>query len=73
TGGRFVITTTAKPAFTPYIQSVKLNGDVHRKNWISIRALTAGGRLSFTLGKSPSRNWGAKPNDAPPSLSNGSR
>ena len=38
TGGRFVITTTAKPAFTPYIQTVKLNGVVHGQNWINIKA-----------------------------------
>ncbi|MHB1767203.1 MAG: GH92 family glycosyl hydrolase [Phycisphaerae bacterium] len=73
TGGRFVITTTAKPAFTPYIQSVKLNGKVHQQNWINIKALTAGGRLSYILGKTPNRNWGAKPADAPPSLSNNAR
>ncbi len=69
TGGRFVITTTAKPAFTPYIQSVKLNANVHRQNWINIKALTSGGRLSYILGKTPNRNWGAKASDAPPSLS----
>ena len=72
TGGRLVITTTARPAFTAYIQSVKLNGSVHKANWINIKTLTAGGRLSFTLGKSPNRNWGAKPNDAPPSVSSSS-
>jgi predicted alpha-1,2-mannosidase len=69
TGGRFVITTTAKPAFTPYIQSVKLNGMMCKANWIDIKAITSGGRLSFQLGKTPNRNWGAKPTDAPPSLS----
>ena len=73
TGGRFVITTTAKPAFTPYIQSVKLNGNAQNADWINVKALTAGGRLAFTLGKSPNRNWGGKPDEAPPSLGRSSQ
>ena len=71
TGGTFVITTTPRPAFMPYIQSVRLNGSVQNANWIHVQNITGGGRLSFELGKTPDRNWGAKSADAPPSLSAG--
>jgi predicted alpha-1,2-mannosidase len=69
TGGRFVITTTPKPAFTPFIQSVKLNGNRYKRNWIEFKQISSGGRLSIKLGKQPNKHWGAAANEAPPSLS----
>ncbi|MGC8541183.1 MAG: glycoside hydrolase domain-containing protein, partial [Phycisphaerae bacterium] len=68
TGGRFVITTTSSPALTPYIQSVKLDGRAQKADWIKFKEVTRGGRLSFTLGKTANRNWGAAPKEEPPSL-----
>ncbi len=69
TGGRFVIATTSAPATTPCIQSIKLDGHAQKADWIKFGNITSGGRLSFTLGKTPNRNWGAAATDAPPSLS----
>jgi putative alpha-1,2-mannosidase len=51
------------------IQSVKLDGNAHKRNWISFRDIAAGGTLHFNLGDSPNRSWGAAAQDAPPSLS----
>ncbi len=69
TGRRFIITTAPEnPAFTPYIQSVQLNGGVWKANWIKFKNISHGGRLAFKLGKTPNKKWGAAPTDAPPSL-----
>ncbi len=67
-GSQFAIVTTPTPAFTPYIQSVKLNGHLRGANWIHFRSITDGGKLSFVLGKMPDRQWGSRNADAPPSL-----
>jgi len=69
TGGRFLITTTHKAAFTPYIQGVEINGHVLNDNWIEFNRISQGGRLSFKLGKTPNKKWGSASADAPPSFS----
>ncbi len=69
TGGRFIIRTTPKPAFTPYIQSVKLNGHIHRVDWMTFQTIAAGGRLAIGLGTTPNKKWASAPTDAPPSIS----
>ncbi|HUZ45042.1 MAG TPA: GH92 family glycosyl hydrolase [Terriglobia bacterium] len=65
----FTIEAPADAAAKPYIQSVKLNGHEHSKNWIGFQSITAGGRLQFALGREPNKSWGSAPQDAPPSLS----
>ena len=68
-GKTFTVTTSADPEANPYIQAVQLNGHDQQRNWISFRDIAAGGKLDFTLGSEPNRSWGAKADDAPPSLS----
>ncbi len=68
-GKHLVITTTAEPASTPYIQSVKLNGRPQHHCWLPVGAITHGGHLTFDLGAQPDQSWGAAPADRPPSLS----
>ena len=68
-GKTFTIEAPADAAAQPYIQSVKLNGREHSKNWIGFQSITAGGRLKFELGREPNKSWGSAPQDAPPSLS----
>ena len=70
TGGRFVITTTPTPMFTPYIQGARLNGIVQKADWIKFSDITDGGKMSFTLCKNPDKNWGSAALEAPPSLTN---
>lgn len=67
-GEAFTITTSPAPDTTPYIQRTMLNGRDHTQNWLNFRELTAGGTLHFNLGVTPNMQWGAAPNDAPPSL-----
>ena len=68
-GKTFTIDTSPNPETNQYIQSVKLNGQTHAKDWIWFQDISRGGRLSFMLGSSPNKQWGAAPADAPPSLS----
>lgn len=50
-----------------YIQSVKLNGEVYRKNWIDHGFFLNGGTLELTLGPKESA-WGTGEEDVPPSV-----
>ncbi len=68
-GKAFTIETTSNPDATPYIQSVKLNGNDQQHNWITYQDMTNGGTLHFVLGSDPNQAWGSAPQDAPPSLS----
>ncbi len=69
TGKTFTIETSPNPESTPYIQSVKLNGNEHAQNWIPFGDISAGGTLQFALGATPNKSWGSAASDAPPSLS----
>jgi predicted alpha-1,2-mannosidase len=68
-GRTFTIETSENPETTPYIQSVKLNGHIHPRNWISFREISDGGVLRVSLGADPNRSWGSGAKDIPPSLS----
>jgi len=68
-GKDFTIETGNDPVAHPYIQSVRLNGKAHDRNWISFRDIAAGDTLQIDLGTDPNRSWGAAMADAPPSLS----
>jgi putative alpha-1,2-mannosidase len=46
-----------------------LNGRAHTRNWIAFHNITDGGTLHFVLGATPEKHWGARAEDAPPSLS----
>ncbi len=50
-----------------YIQSVTLNGKQLDHCWIDRSKLLEGGRLVFTMGKEPNKNWGTT--EPPPSMS----
>jgi predicted alpha-1,2-mannosidase len=68
-GKTFTIETSPDPEKNLYIQSVKLNGRAHSKNWIAFHDMSDGGSMRFELGASPNQSWGAAKQDAPPSLS----
>ena len=69
TGKTFTVETSPKPEANPYIQSVKLNGNDHQRNWITYQDMTDGGTLHFDLGANPNHLWGSVAKDVPPSLS----
>lgn len=69
TGKTFTIDASGAAPDAAYIQNVTLNGQPHSHNWISFKAISAGGTLHFSLGTTPNESWGDAPSDAPPSLS----
>jgi predicted alpha-1,2-mannosidase len=69
-GKTFTIESSPDAKSNEYIQSVKLDGQSHAKNWIWFQDISKGGTLSFDLGTAPNKSWGSAPDDAPPSLSN---
>ncbi|MEH3103608.1 MAG: GH92 family glycosyl hydrolase [Sphingomonas phyllosphaerae] len=56
-----------------YIQSATLNGISHDRPWLAREELQAGGTLRFTMGATPNKAWGARPEQAPFSLSTAKR
>lgn len=56
-----------------YIQSATLNGVPHDNPWLSREALQGGGTLRFVMGPTPNKAWGARPEQAPFSMSEAKR
>ncbi len=68
-GKTFTIEASPQPEANGYIRSVKLDGQAHEKNWIRFADVSKGGTLQFLLAPTENQQWGAAPEDAPPSLS----
>jgi putative alpha-1,2-mannosidase len=51
-----------------YINDVSVEGRPTSRSWISESLITRGGRVSFTLSKSPGKTWGTGADDVPPSF-----
>jgi predicted alpha-1,2-mannosidase len=51
----------------PYIRAMSLNGRAYDRPWTTYCALARGGTISYQLGPSPVRGWGASMADLPPS------
>lgn len=54
-----------------YILSATLNGEPFHRPWIPHADIAAGGELVFEMGPEPNTEWGARPEDGPPSQSTG--
>ena len=54
-------------ADTPYVRSVTFNGRPWTKIWIAHADLMKGGRLVFTMSKTPVKTFGRPKADRPPS------
>ena len=52
-----------------YIQSVEFNGVAHDKTFFTHDALEQGGTITFVMGATPNKAWGASPAAAPFSMS----
>ena len=51
----------------PYVQSLKVNGQVWNKPWFRYLDISHGGTLVYELGTAVNTNWGSDPADVPPS------
>jgi predicted alpha-1,2-mannosidase len=58
-------------AANPYVQSLKVNGRPSDRTWIPYDTFAQGATLQFKLGSTPNKAWGTKPDDAPPSFTEG--
>ncbi|MBB5352968.1 putative alpha-1,2-mannosidase [Haloferula luteola] len=69
-GKELVISAPGNDSSTVYIQSLKVDGKPYASTSIDSSMFQEGGKLEFVLGAKPSR-WGAAPEEAPPSLTEG--
>ncbi len=58
-------------AANPYVQSLTIGGNPYERTWIPYDTFSQGATLEFTLGPTPNKDWGNKPDDAPPSFTEG--
>jgi len=58
-------------ATNPYVQSLTVNGQPYESTWIPYSTLEQGATIQFKLGATPNKQWGTKPDDAPPSFTEG--
>ena len=68
-GKDFVIKAENASPKNKYIQSAELNGKLYDKSWLLHSDIAAGGTLMLYMGDRPNREWGSKPEAAPPSMS----
>jgi predicted alpha-1,2-mannosidase len=66
-GKRFEIEAIGCSRDNKYVQSASLNGKPCDKPWFSHDDIKNGGRLVLVMGNRPNREWGGKPENAPPS------
>lgn len=67
-GKTFTIEAKNNSSKNLYIQSAKLNDKALEKPWILHETVTKGGKLTLNMGANPNKNWGSKPEQAPPSM-----
>ena len=66
-GKTFVVEAKDASEDNKYVQSARLNGKEWNKPWFGHDALKDGGKLELQMGNRPNKQWGAAPEDAPPS------
>jgi putative alpha-1,2-mannosidase len=64
----FVILAKNNSPKNRYIQSAALNGELLDKPWLTHEEIINGGALVFEMGPKPNKEWGSKPELAPPSM-----
>ncbi len=65
--GTFEIDAANAGEKAPYVQTLSVNGKRTERPWIRFSQISNGGSMNYELGASPDKNWGASPEDAPPS------
>ncbi len=53
---------------SPYVRSMKINGELSTKTWLPESFVERGGTIEFELSPSPDKSWGIRAEDAPPSF-----
>ena len=68
TGGDIVVKANGAATNSPYVESVKVNGQTWTKTWLPESFVEHGGTIDSELSASPNGNWGTAAEDAPPSF-----
>jgi predicted alpha-1,2-mannosidase len=68
-GKEFTVVADGASAQNKYIQSARLNGKTLNRPWFRHSEIVNGGVLELEMGDKPNRQWGSRPEDAPPSMS----
>lgn len=66
--GDILITAHGASTDAPYVQRLQVNGKASSKTWLPESFVEHGGKLQFELGTAPNKDWGVRPEDAPPSF-----
>ena len=64
-GAAILVNGANASATSPYIQSLKINGQASTKQALDASFIETGGTLDFTMGTAPSTTWGTAATDAP--------
>jgi putative alpha-1,2-mannosidase len=72
-GKTFTIRAENLDARNIYIQSISLDGEPHRKSFITHGQIMRGGELVFVMGSAPAEAWPDRENALPYSMSEGGR
>jgi putative alpha-1,2-mannosidase len=63
-----VITRSGAGPDSPYVREVRVDGQSTSKTWLPESFAARGGRVEFQMSEIPSKSWGVKTADAPPSF-----
>lgn len=63
-----IVVTASGAVGSPYVRSLKVNGENWTKTWLPESFVEHGGTIEYELSDSPDRHWGTDPEDAPPSF-----
>jgi putative alpha-1,2-mannosidase len=66
--GNISINAPAAATNSPYVRSLRVNGQNSNKTWLPESFVEHGGTLDYDLGSSPDRTWGVHSADIPPSF-----
>lgn len=70
-GKKLIIDASENTKENIYVQSVKIDGKLYKKNWFAHNDLLKGGKISFEMSSTPNKNRGTQSESYPFSLSKG--
>ena len=66
--GDITIHAAAAGTASPYVTSLRVNGNIWTKTWLPESFALQGGTLDFELSPTSQKQWGSGPDDSPPSF-----
>jgi len=66
--GDIVVKSSGAGTNSPYVRSLKLNGQISTKTWLPESFVEDGGTLEYELSGAPDKTWGIHADDVPPSF-----